>query len=175
MFAAMAVGAPVGTPLCAYGGFVAVAVATAVIPLLSLLLVAPHGSVALHRGAPVGFMKVAGAVWMPGVSSALSTVGFGAMIAFSSLLATERSWSPVWLSFSAFAFALVAARLFFGHLPDRLGEAKVALVCIVYRGSRPRAHLVCVEQVVGKLYSYFNYIRVRSFILDGAPCYDFLR
>ena len=52
------------------------------------------------------------------------------MLSFSSLLATERGWSPVWLTFTAFAFALVAARLFFGHVPDRLGGAKVALACI---------------------------------------------
>ncbi len=37
---------------------------------------------------------------------------------------------PVWLTFSAFAIALVAARLFLGHIPDTLGGAKVALVCV---------------------------------------------
>jgi MFS family permease len=44
------------------------------------------------------------------------------------LLAAERGWAPVWLLFSAFAAALVAARLFLGHLPDRLGGARVALI-----------------------------------------------
>ena len=39
-------------------------------------------------------MKVLGAVWLPGFGSALSTVGFGAMIAFSSLLSAEHGWSP---------------------------------------------------------------------------------
>ena len=57
-------------------------------------------------GAQSGLMKVLGAVWLPGFGSALSTVGFGAMIAFSSLLSAERGWSPVWLTFSAFAIAL---------------------------------------------------------------------
>jgi MFS family permease len=59
---------------------------------------------------------------------ALSSIGFGAMIAFSSLLSAERSWTPVWLLFSAFAAALVVARLFLGNLPDRLGGARVALI-----------------------------------------------
>src|SRR4051794_21144315 len=131
MFAAMAVGAPLGTMLYSHGGFLAVAAATAIIPLLAMLLVAPVASVASPRGIPAGFMQVAGAVWMPGVGSALSSIGFGAMIAFSSLLASERGWTPVWLTFSAFAFALVMARLFFGHVPDRLGGAKVALVCVL--------------------------------------------
>jgi MFS family permease len=57
------------------------------------------------------------------------------MIAFSSLLAVDRNWSPVWLLFSAFATALVAARLFLGHLPDKLGGAKVALVSIFIEAS----------------------------------------
>src|SRR5437868_3784580 len=104
MFAAMALGAPVGMALYSGGGFAAVAIATALIPLLTLLLVAPLRAASTPRGAPAGFLKVAGAVWMPGVGSALSSLGYGAMLAFSSLLATERGWSPVWLTFTAFAF-----------------------------------------------------------------------
>jgi MFS family permease len=130
MFAALAFGAPLGTALYAIGGFAAVSVATIVIPLITVLLVSPLSPVPAQRGAQAGLMKVLGAVWLPGFGSALSSVGFGAMIAFSSLLSTERGWSPVWLSFSAFAIALVAARLFLGHAPDRLGGAKVALVCV---------------------------------------------
>jgi MFS family permease len=131
MFAAMAVGAPVGMSLYTLGGFAVVAAATALIPLLTLLLVVPLRSVSAPRGQPAGFLKVLAAVWMPGAGSALSSLGYGAMLAFSSLLATERGWNPVWLTFTAFALALVAARLFFGHVPDRLGGAKVALACIM--------------------------------------------
>ena len=130
MFAALAVGAPIGTTLYAFGGFTAVAIATIVSPLATVLLVMPLRSVALQRESQIGLLRVLGFVWLPGLGSALSTVGFGAMIAFSSLLCAERGWSPIWLSFSAFAVALVAARLFFGHTPDRLGGAKVALVSI---------------------------------------------
>ena len=130
MFAALAAGAPIGTTLYALGGFTAVAIATIVFPLTTVLFVIPLRSVAVQRGSQSGLLKVLGSVWLPGFGSALSTMGFGAMIAFSSLLSAERGWTPVWLSFSAFAIALVAARLFFGHTPDRLGGAKVALVSI---------------------------------------------
>jgi MFS family permease len=130
MFAALAFGAPIGTTIYAIGGFVTVAVATSVIPLITVLLVMPLPSVPAQQGAQAGLMKVLGKVWLPGFGAALSTVGFGAMIAFSSLLSAERGWNPLWLAFSAFAIALVAARLFFGHTPDRLGGAKVALVCV---------------------------------------------
>jgi MFS family permease len=130
MFAALAFGAPVGTAIYATGGFITLAAATIVIPLITVLLVLPLSSVPAQRGAQAGLVKVLGKVWLPGFGAALSTIGFGAMIAFSSLLSAERGWNPLWLTFSAFAIALVAARLFFGHVPDKLGGAKVALVCV---------------------------------------------
>ena len=130
MFASLALGAPVGTTLYSFGGFSAVAVATVFVPLIAVLLVAPLSAVRAKHGTQTGLMKILGAVWLPGFGSALSTVGFGAMIAFSALLSSQRGWTPVWLTFSAFAMALVAARLFLGHIPDMLGGAKVALACV---------------------------------------------
>jgi MFS family permease len=131
MFAALAAGAPLGAMLYAADGFAAIAVATIVVPLATIMLVARLAPVAPQRGARSALLKVARAVWMPGFGSALSSIGFGTMIGFSSLLAAERAWSPVWLLFSAFAAALVAARMLLGHLPDRLGGAKVALASVL--------------------------------------------
>jgi MFS family permease len=130
MFAALALGAPMGTSLYGAGGFTALAAATTLAPLAAMFLVARLRSVPLQRGTGTGFREVAGAVWLPGLGAALSSVGFGAMIGFSSLLADERGWRPLWLPFSAFAFALVAARFALGHLPDRIGGARVALASI---------------------------------------------
>jgi MFS family permease len=131
MFAAMALGAPIGTALYAYRGFAAVAAATILVPVATLLIVAPLRAVTSFRGASAGFLQVARAVWLPGFGAALSSIGFGAILAFGPLLASERGWNPVWLPFGAFALALVAARLFLGHVPDRLGGARVALVCVL--------------------------------------------
>ena len=130
MFASLAFGAPVGTTLYALGGFTAVGLATILVPLIAVLLVAPLSAVRAKRGTQTGLMRILGAVWLPGFGSALSTLGFGAMIAFSALLSAQHGWTPVWLTFSAFAMALVAARLFLGHIPDMLGGARVALVCV---------------------------------------------
>jgi MFS family permease len=130
MFAALALGAPLGTTLYA-GGFGAVAIATTLVPLITVLLVAPLSSVQPQGGARPALIKVAGAVWMPGLGAAFSSIGFGAILAFSSLLFAERGWHPVWLAFSAYAASLIAARVIFGHLPDRLGGARVALVSVV--------------------------------------------
>src|SRR3954447_20449589 len=129
MFAAMALGAPAGSALYASHGFAAIALATTLAPLVTLLSVLPLRPVApLHRGRPA-LIRVLGTVWVPGLGAAFGSVGFGAILAFGSLLFAERSWSPVWLVFSAFAAALIVARVLCGHLPDKLGGARVALVC----------------------------------------------
>ncbi len=131
MFASLAFGAPIGTAIYAAGSFAAVALATTLIPLVTVLLVARLSAVPPQGGERPSLLTVAGAVWLPGFGSALSTVGFGAILTFGSLLSDQRGWSPVWLLFSAFAIALVLARLLLGHTPDRLGGARVALICVL--------------------------------------------
>jgi MFS family permease len=131
MYAAFAVGAPVGGALYDGFGFVAIALATAVVPFLTLAAVVPLRPVPPQRKAPASVRTVLGAIWVPGVGLAMSSFGFGAMMTFASLLFAERGWSPVWLGVTAFAVSFVVARLFFGHLTDILGGAQVALVCLV--------------------------------------------
>jgi MFS family permease len=130
MFAGFAAGAPLGTTLYDRGGFSAVATVTAVAPLLTLTLLAPLRGVApAHRTGPSALI-VLGTIWLPGIGAALSSVGFGAIAAFGSLLFAGYGWAPVWLPFSAYAVALIGARLLFGHLPDRIGGARVALLFV---------------------------------------------
>lgn len=131
MFAALALGAPFGTALYSAGGFAGVAIATMLLPFLTVLIVALLLPVPPQHGSRPSLRKVAAAVWLPGLGAALSSIGFGAIIAFSSLLSAQRGWSPVWLVFTSFAVSLVAARLLLGHVPDRLGGARVALVCVL--------------------------------------------
>jgi MFS family permease len=131
MFAALALGAPIGTTLYAIGGFAALALATSALPLLTILMVAALPSVPPRPVTHLRLIRVAGAVWMPGLASAMSSIGFGAIIAFSSLFFAERGWNPVWLAFSAFAAALIAACVLLGHLPDKFGGARVALVFVL--------------------------------------------
>ena len=131
MFAALALGAPLGTALYSAGGFAGVAIATTLMPLLAVLVVAPLLPVPPQQRVRPSLRTVAAAVWLPGLGAALSSIGFGAIIAFSSLLSAQRGWSPVWLVFTSFAVSLVAARLLLGHVPDWLGGARVALVCML--------------------------------------------
>ncbi len=129
MFAAFAIGAPAGSALYAAYGFTAIAVATAAAPLLTLLLVAPLPAVAPAKHARLSFAKVIGAVWVPGFGSALGSVGFGAVTTFVALLFANRGWANGWLAYTAYAVAFILARIFFSHVADAIGGAKVALVC----------------------------------------------
>ena len=127
MFVAFAAGAPLGTMLYQKGGFAAVSVATTVAPLVTLIMITPLRRTApAHKGG-TRLLSVLGSVWLPGFGAALSSVGFGTIAAFSSLLFVDHGWTPVWLAFSAYAASLIVARVLFGHLPDQVGGARVAL------------------------------------------------
>jgi MFS family permease len=128
MFAAFALGAPAGTALYSAYGFIAIALATALLPLATLLFIAPLQRVPSTARVHAGLMKVMAAVWVPGVASALSSIGFGAITAFSALLFVARGW-PAWPAFTVFATAFIPTRLLLGHVADRFGGAKVALIC----------------------------------------------
>jgi MFS family permease len=129
MFAAFAIGAPVGGAIYGTYGFAAIAFATAAAPLIVLLLVAPLPTVAPVHSARFSFVKVIGAVWVPGLGSALGSVGFGAVTTFVVLLFAHRGWANGWLAYTAYAVAFILARIFFSHVADAIGGAKVALVC----------------------------------------------
>ena len=130
MFGAFAAGAPIGTALYARYDFIGIALATTLLPLATLVLVVPLRRAPSTARARTGLLKVMAAVWVPGVGSALSSIGFGAVIAFSALLFVGRGW-PAWPAFSMFALAFILTRLFLGHLADRFGGAKVALICVI--------------------------------------------
>lgn len=132
MFASMALGGPVGSVLYASVGFIAVALITTVLPLVVLLYLTRVPSVAPHpHGDRSSLKAVMSAVWLPGVGAALASIGYCAILAFSSLLYSDMQWHPVWMAFTAFGLALMLARALAGHLPDRFGGAMVALVFVV--------------------------------------------
>src|SRR5438445_8171640 len=130
MYAAFALGAPAGTILYGSHGFTAIALATTLAPLATLLLVARLRRVAPTARSRPAFSKVVAAVWLPGAGLALSSVGLGAVTAFVALLFAARGWT-VWPALTPFAVAFIFARVVFGHLADKVGGAKVALVCVL--------------------------------------------
>ncbi|MGF6976213.1 putative MFS family arabinose efflux permease [Paraburkholderia sp. JPY465] len=136
MFASMALAGPVGTVLYMSEGFITIALTTTALPLVVLLYLVRMPSVAPHpHGEHAPLKTVISAVWLPGVGAALASIGYCAILAFSSLFYADKHWHPVWMAFTAFGLALMLARSVAGHLPDRFGGAKVALVFVVIQAA----------------------------------------
>ncbi len=131
LWAAYAAGAPAGTALYARYGFVAIAFATMLLPLITLALVAPLRPMPVIAEASPSIRRVLGAVSLPGLGVALTAVGFGTITTFGALLFAARGWSMAWVAFTSLSVAFILGRIFFGHLPDTLGGARVALVFVL--------------------------------------------
>lgn len=130
MFGAIGGGAPLGSVLLKQGGFGAMALAAAILPLLACLLMKGIEPLPPHRGRRLGFFKVVGLIWPYGTGLALSTIGFGTMFAFLGLDYAAHHWTGASLGLTSFGVSYVVARLIFGGLPDQLGGRRVALVTI---------------------------------------------
>jgi len=131
LYAAFAVGAPAGTALYAEHGLFAIGLATTIGPLAVLLLILRLRPTAPLRRPQPPLRAVLAAVSFPGLGLAFSSLGFGAITTFVTLLFAASHWTPVWLGISAFATAFMVTRVLFGHLPDTMGGVRVATVSIV--------------------------------------------
>jgi MFS family permease len=130
MYGALAVGAPIGAVLESYGGFAAVAVATAVMPLLAIPVALVLPGLAGAVKPRVSFLGVARAIWMQGLALVLASAGFGTIAAFLPLRYAAQGWSGAGLALTAFGGAYILVRLSFAGLPDRLGGSRVAMVSL---------------------------------------------
>ena len=131
IYGAWALGAPLGVAVYHAWHFSGIAVAIILTPLLPLLFISRQRGVQPTATTRTPFYKVMGAVWRPGLGLALASVGFGMITAFIALLFAAKSWGNASLAFTAFGVTFIVARLFFAHLPDKLGGARVALVCVI--------------------------------------------
>ncbi|EJL91553.1 arabinose transporter [Pantoea sp. GM01] len=131
IYGAWALGAPLGVVVYSGWQFSGIALAIIVIPLLPLLFITRTDGVQPTATARTPFYKVMSAVWQPGLGLALASVGFGMITAFIALLFAAKSWGNASLAFTAFGVTFIVARLFFAHLPDKLGGARVALLCVM--------------------------------------------
>ncbi|MCU6668190.1 MFS transporter [Enterobacteriaceae bacterium H4N4] len=136
MFAAMALGGPVGTLLFNAYGFKAIALLTLLLPLLVLVYLSRMPAVPAHpHAARASFASVMQAVWLPGLGAALASTGYCTILAFSSLYYSAMHWQPIWMAFTAFGVALIIARTVAGHLPDRFGGARIALIFVLVQAA----------------------------------------
>lgn len=128
LYIGLAAGGPMGGLLFERLGFAGIAVVTAVIPLFTLGFVLPLKSTSApaKTGTPGG--SVISAILRPGLAMSFAGFGYSSMAFFSVLLFVEHGWRPSWAPFSAFAVALILARIAFGGLADRLGGTRTSMI-----------------------------------------------
>ncbi|PYE30045.1 putative MFS family arabinose efflux permease [Rhizobium sp. PP-WC-2G-219] len=125
MFAAFALGAPIGTFIFERAGFFWIAIATVMMPFASIIVVSRFPNRVDGSRNKGSMTKMLSLIWLPGLGAAFNGVGFSALISFAVLLFSARDWGMAWLPVTAFAVALIAARLTLGQLVDQIGGIKV--------------------------------------------------
>jgi len=130
LYAAMALGAPLGLQISEAGGFASLGLCVAFTPLLACLIASRLPAQPVVAGKRIPLREVFGLIWRPGAGVALSGVGFAVIAAFVPLYYQSRGWSGAAYGLTAFGVAFIVARLFFGGYPDRFGGARVAVACL---------------------------------------------
>lgn len=131
LFGAYGIGAQLGVALQASFGFAGVGVATALVPMLALLVAFFIPGLAPGTAKRTPFHRVVGAIRLPGLGLMCCGAGFAMINTFVALLFTQRGWGTGALGITCMGAGFIVARLLLGHLPDKLGGARVALFCVM--------------------------------------------
>jgi len=131
MFAALAIGAPIGMGLYQGYGLQATMVACIVAPLVAAVVAFREASHIAPAGQGLPFYRVVGQIWREGLGLMLQGVGLSGLTAFASLYFAARSWGHAGLVMTAFGIGFIAVRVALGNLPDKIGGYRVALWSLV--------------------------------------------
>ena len=127
MFAALAIGAPIGMTLYQAYGLQAAMVACIVAPLVAAAIALRATSYTSPAGRRLPFYRVIGQIWREGLGLMLQGVGLSGLTAFASLYFAARGWGHAGLVMTAFGIGFVFVRVVLGHLPDKISGYRVAL------------------------------------------------
>ncbi|MBP0582586.1 arabinose transporter [Labrys sp. LIt4] len=131
MFAALAVGAPIGMLLYQAYGLQAAMIACIAAPLLAGGIASFEMSYTNPAGERLPFHKVIWQIWREGLGLMLQGVGLSGLTAFASLYFAARNWGHAGLVMTAFGIGFIFIRLVLGSLPDRMSGYRVALWSLV--------------------------------------------
>ncbi len=131
MFAALAIGAPIGMGLYQSYGLQVAMIACVVAPLLAAAIASRQTSYSSSAGQRLPFYKVVGQIWREGLGLMLQGVGLSGLTAFASLYFLAHGWQHAGLVMTAFGMGFILVRMVFGSLPDKVSGYRVALWSLV--------------------------------------------
>lgn len=131
MFAALAIGAPIGMALYQSYGLQAAMIACVVAPLIAGLIAWFEVSYTTPAGQRLPFTKVIGQILREGLGLMLQGVGLSGLTAFASLYFAARNWGHAGLVMTAFGVGFIFVRVVLGSLPDRMSGYRVAFWSLV--------------------------------------------
>jgi MFS family permease len=131
MFAALAIGAPIGMALYQSYGLGAATSACIVAPLFAGVVAWSQASYITPAGRRLPFTKVIGQILREGVGLMLQGVGLSGLTAFASLYFAARNWDRAGLVMTAFGIGFIVVRVVLGSLPDRMSGYRVAFWSLV--------------------------------------------
>jgi MFS family permease len=123
----LSVGPLAGQLILDAGGYTAVWLFAAAVPVLGALFAIRVPDPFVPRSHAEPHPLIAPEAVRPGLAIALASVGYAAVAAFVVLHLEDRGVGHGVLVFAAFAAMIVLARLIAGGLPDRIGPARVAV------------------------------------------------
>jgi predicted MFS family arabinose efflux permease len=127
MFAALAIGAPIGMMLYQRYGLQTTMIACIGAPLVGAVVAFREVSYTSPSGQRLPFYKVIGQIWREGLGLMLQGVGLSGLTAFASLYFAARNWGQAGLVMTAFGIGFIFVRVVLGGLPDRISGYRVAL------------------------------------------------
>ena len=131
MFAALAIGAPIGMALYQAYGLEAAMVACIIAPLIAAVIALRERPYTNPAGLRLPFYRVIGQIWREGLGLMLQGVGLSGLTAFASLYFASRSWGHAGLVMTAFGIGFIFVRVVLGSMPDRMSGYRVALSSLV--------------------------------------------
>jgi MFS family permease len=131
MFAALAIGAPIGMALYQAYGLEAAMIACIIAPLIAAVIAFRERPYSSPAGLRLPFYRVIAQIWREGLGLMLQGVGLSGLTAFASLYFVSRSWGHAGLVMTAFGAGFIFVRVVLGSVPDRISGYRVALSSLV--------------------------------------------
>ena len=137
MFAALAIGAPIGMALYQTYGLEAAMVACIVAPLIAAVIAFRELSYTSPAGRRLPFSRVIGQIWREGLGLMLQGVGLSGLTAFASLYFGARNWGHAGLVMTAFGIGFIFVRVVLGSSAGQDERLSRRVVVADRRSDRP--------------------------------------